>query len=523
MKKNLAGACLLTMTCLYGLLAAIVIAVFMIIGAGALPAIILSIIILLFQYLVSPFFTDLSMKWIYKAKFDKDLPDYLKIFITDTCKKYNMKFPKIGFIDDGAPNAFTYGRTKNDARIILTRGIFDLLSEEEVKAVVGHELGHATHYDMLFMTMAQLVPLVLYGIYEIFTSADKNDDDASKLAAIGYIAYIFYVISQFIVLYLSRKREYYADAFALEETKNPTALAESLVKIGFGLSTSSDKNSKAMKSNALGIFDSKTSKSLVISASGEKEVSKEKIQKAMRWEKWNLWAVYYEINSTHPLISKRLEAISSRCEEFNQKPYIEFKEEKTESYVDDFFIELLILLLPIISLVLTVVLALTLENKLIWPIGIFLVLLASFYQFTRSHKNKNYNERTIEDLLGEVKVSSVTSIPCTLTGNIIGRGNPGCIFNEDFILKDDTGIIFLDYNQPMNLLNKIFAIFKSKEYFDKKVTIKGWYRRSPVPYVEIYKMEVDGKTKKIYTYPLSKTIYLILLIVCIVTTVLMIA
>ena len=43
-----------------------------------------------------------------------------------------MKYPKIGYIDDGAPNAFTYGRTKNDARIVLTRGIFELLTEEEV-------------------------------------------------------------------------------------------------------------------------------------------------------------------------------------------------------------------------------------------------------------------------------------------------------------------------------------------------------------------------------------------------------
>ena len=56
-----------------------------------------------------------------------------------------MKYPNMGFINDGAPNAFTYGRTKNDARIVLTHGIFELLDEEEVKAVVAHELGHAVH------------------------------------------------------------------------------------------------------------------------------------------------------------------------------------------------------------------------------------------------------------------------------------------------------------------------------------------------------------------------------------------
>ena len=107
------------------------------------------------------------MRWFYKARFDHEFPDYLDKFIDEICQKYKMKRPKIGFIDDGSPKAFTYGHTKNDATIILTRGIFELLSKDEVLAVVAHELGHATHYDMLFMTVAQLVPLVLYGIYEM--------------------------------------------------------------------------------------------------------------------------------------------------------------------------------------------------------------------------------------------------------------------------------------------------------------------------------------------------------------------
>ncbi len=57
------------------------------------------------------------------------------------------------------------------------------------------------------------------------------------------------------------------------------------------------------------------------------------------------------------------------------------------------------------------------------------------------------------------------------------------------------------------------ALFKSEQYFNKIVKVKGWYRRSPVPYIEIYEYEVDGKTKKILTYGLAKGIYYILLII----------
>ncbi len=521
MKKSLLGVSLFTLTCLYGMLAAVIIAVCLFTGLPVMGGIVLSIIILILQFLVAPFFTDLSMKWFYKANFDYNMPDYLKNFITEVCNKYNMKFPRIGYIDDGAPNAFTYGRTKNDARVVLTRGIFELLTEEEVKAVVAHELGHATHYDMLFMTFAQLVPLILYGIFDFLSNASdsSSDDDSSKTAAIALIAYVLYIVSQYIILWLSRTREYYADSYAIEETRNPSALASALVKVGYGLSINSGKTGKsvsASKSNALGIFDSKTSKSLVVSSYDDGQVSKENIVGAMKWEMWNVWAKWYEISSTHPLISKRLIAISNRSAEFGQQPYIAFNETKPESYVDDFFYELFISILPILAIALGVagcmLLSINDGSKVVGICGILLVL-ALFVQLGKTHKNSGYQPTNVASLLSEVKVSGITSIPCILEGNIIGRGNPGCIFNEDFVLKDETGIIFLDYNQPLVMLNKLFALFKSKEYFDKKVKIIGWYRRSPVPYVEIYSMEVDGKVKKCHTYGFTKIVYILLILV----------
>lgn len=522
MKRSLLGVSLLTITGLYVMLSAIIILVTILTGQPVIYGIGISIFILIIQFLISPFLTDLSMKWFYKAKFNHEIPEYLKKFIEEVCQKENMKYPRIGFIDDGAPNAFTYGHTKNDARIIITRGILDLLSEEEVKAVVGHELGHAVHYDMLFMTVAQLVPLVLYGIYTILINSDRksssNNDSNSYGTIIAIVAYILYVISNYVILWLSRTREYYADSYAVEITKNPNALASALVKVGYGLTTSSNSNGKsaAAKSNALGIFDSKASKSLVVSSYDNGEISKDNIKNAMKWEQWNIWAKWYELNSTHPLISKRLLAISERSKEFNQEPYIAFDLEKTESYVDDFIVELLINFLPVIMLILGIVvftIMILIENVdyvvLLAGLTIFMVVLTSFIKFNRRHPNKDYKDSTVRDLLSEVKVSNITAIPCSLEGEVIGRGDPGYIFNEDMTIQDKTGIIFLDYNQPLFIVNKIFALFKNKDNIGKTIKVKGWYRRSPVPYVEIKSYEVDGITKKIFTYGLSKTIYIL--------------
>lgn len=516
MKKGLAGVSLITMSVLYGILAVIVIPICYYFGVSILVTILVFIAVIVLQFLISPFLTDISMKWFYGVRFDMEMPAYLKDFITKVCQEHNMNYPRIGYINDGAPNAFTYGHTKNDARIVLTRGTFELLSEDEVKAVVGHELGHAVHYDMALMTIAQLVPLILYAVYEMFAKhVDTRDDDNSKLATIGYIAYILYIICQYIILWLSRVREYYADSFSAEELKNPNLLASALVKIGYGLSANTSREGKlsASTKNTLGIFDSRTSKTLIVTGYNNNntgEVSKDNIKNAMKWEMWNVWAKWYELSSTHPLISKRLNALSDMSSKYGVEPYIKFDLQKTESYVDDFLVEILIKCLPAIVFVVSVsfvaFFSAEIGKYILAAFGgvLLLTALSSFIPLRRKYPNSNYKETTVANLLGEVKVSEITAIPCILSGEIIGRGNPGCIFNEDFVIRDSTGIVFLDYNQPMHIINKIFALFKSPEYFNKTITVKGWYRRSPVPYVEIKSMIIDGKTKKCYTYRFTK-------------------
>ena len=535
MKKILFGVSAATLAMLYGLLVLILLIVFDLTGVPLITAVITSAIVIVLQFLISPFLTDLTQRWFYKTQFGIEVPDYLREFIEQVCQQQNMKYPKMGYIDDGAPNAFTYGHTKNDARIVLTRGIFELLSEDEVKAVVAHELGHAVHYDMLLMTAAELVPTVLYaiarGLMEGAKSTSGGDSDDNKAAAaelgIAVLAYVLYIIAQYIVLWFSRTREYFADEFSVDATGDPEALSRALIQIGFGLSTRADtkaKNEKrrgmsASSVNAMGIFDTKASKSLVVSCYVNGEIDKMHIKNAMKWELWNTWAKWYELNSTHPLISKRLQAIDRLAPQYGKTPFVEFDLIKPESYFDDFIREIAISIAPFLAFVAaagTAALFYLNDTMGLLPVSALLLLLSAVlsllkYRFT--HPNRNYHEANVAGLLAEPKVSGIRSIPCELKGLIIGRGDPGCIFSEDYVLQDETGIIFLDYNQPLFILNKIFALFKAKQNLDRNAVVRGWYRRSPVPYVELYTLEVGGKTKKIFTYGFGKVmrwLYLIL-------------
>ena len=524
MKRSLYGVSIMTMAGLYGLLAAILILAAVIIDFPITIALLVSMITLVIQFIIAPWLTDLTMRWFYKVNFKTStVPEYLDRFINDVCTKHNMKRPKIGIINDGAPNAFTYGRTKNDARLVLTRGIFELLNEDEVISVVGHEMGHIVHYDMLFMTFVQLVPLLLYYVYEVCLNSGSSDSDGAKnAAAVGIIAYVLYIVSQYIILWLSRTREYYADEFSYQTTKNPNAMQTALIKVGFGLSiaTSSKEQRSTKNLGALGIFDSKTSKALIVETNND-ITDTDAVKNAMKWEMWNPWAKVYELNSTHPLISKRLTMISKSCKDYGQKPYVEFDLEKKESYVGNFLLELLIVIMPYIILLGTGItmmcFAINSDDTNIWKliagIGLILLTISLFIIFKRSHRGKNFQKVTVRDLLGVVNVSGVTAVPCEVEGKIIGKGDPGCIFSEDYIVKDKTGIVFVDYNQPLTLLNKIFAIFKSAKYVDQDVIIRGWYRRNPTPFIEIYEWEALGEHKKIYTYKTKLVLYVLMFLI----------
>ncbi|MFC1560290.1 M48 family metalloprotease, partial [Candidatus Margulisiibacteriota bacterium] len=187
------------------------------------------------QFLLSPFLMDLSLRFFYKMRWMDwlEVPDELRKFIETTCDKVKMKYPRIGLIEDDAPQAFTYGHHPNNARIVLSQGIFSLLNEDEVEAVVAHEIGHAIHWDMLLMTIAGIVPLILYYIYRTLIRSKGSGKGKGQSAAltVAIISYILYIISEYLVLWFSRVREYYADRFSGRITNDPNSLASALVKI----------------------------------------------------------------------------------------------------------------------------------------------------------------------------------------------------------------------------------------------------------------------------------------------------
>jgi hypothetical protein len=128
----------------------------------------------------------------------------------------------------------------------------------------------------------------------------------------------------------------------------------------------------------------------------------------------------------------------------------------------------------------------------------------------KAYPQDGFLDSSICSLLKKIKVSPVSTYPIKLRGTIIGRGVPGNIFSEDMLLRDKTGMIFLDYQQPIGLFNLIFALFRSKDYQGQDVMVEGWYRRAPMPYVEIKKVVSSLGSSTVQTYKFKMLFFMLL-------------
>jgi heat shock protein HtpX len=477
------------------------------------------------QFLLGPWLMDLSLNWFYKMRWVPitELPEQLHNFVRRVCSEKSMKIPRLGIIDDGAPNAFTYGHTPNNARVVITRGLFDLLDDPEVEAVVAHEIGHAKNWDMFLMTVVQLVPLILYYVYRSLMSLSRgsgSDRKGSGHVALAAIAtYLLYVVCEYIVLWFSRIREYHADRFAGQVTNSPNSLASALVKIAYGLAGRTAKKTKEEDTRstrldavgAMGIFDSGMARSFAVSAYA-RGGSSEQVQDishhgnilgAMKWDLWNPWANYFELHSTHPLVARRMNHLGNQAQAMGQAPFVQFSLRKPESYWDEFLVDILIMFLPLLSLLLLLPVAYVTQITWLYGLAVAATGFLMLVKIGFSYPTDVFPDMSVSSLLKKVKVSGVRGIPCKLNGKIVGKGVPGLIWSEDFVIQDETGIIFLDYRQPLRIWEFLFGLMRSEELQDAEVEIKGWYRRSPVPYIELKTLKTEGKSRECYVYTIK--------------------
>jgi heat shock protein HtpX len=143
--------------------------------------------------------------------------------------------PRICVAQIPLPNAFAFGRSLRDGRVCVTEGILSLLNDEELKAVLGHELTHLKNRDVLTITLLSVIPMIMYRIaWQFLFFGRRRDERGGNTILIGMAAFLFYFITNLLVLYASRIREYFADRGSILLGNQPSVLASSLYKLVYG-------------------------------------------------------------------------------------------------------------------------------------------------------------------------------------------------------------------------------------------------------------------------------------------------
>ncbi|MDO8687641.1 MAG: zinc metalloprotease HtpX, partial [Dehalococcoidales bacterium] len=218
---------------LFAILYGVIVTVGTWMGAGnAVAYLVLAFIFLGIQYLIGPSIVGWSMriKWVS----DKEAPE-LHQMVAELAESAHLPKPRIGISQIAIPNAFAFGRTQKDGRICVTRGILNLLNYDELKAVLGHEMSHIKHRDMAIMTLISVIPMMLYwiAISIMWGGAGNRRQGGGYTALIGFGAFLMYFLTNILVLYGSRIREYYADMGSVQLGNMPHQLATALYKLTY--------------------------------------------------------------------------------------------------------------------------------------------------------------------------------------------------------------------------------------------------------------------------------------------------
>ena len=161
----------------------------------------------------------------------------LHSMVEELARNAGIPKPRICVVPEAAPNAFATGRNPEHAVVAVTEGIMRLLSPEELRGVLGHEMGHIKNRDILIQTIAGVMAsaiVTLANIFQftaIFGGNREGEGGANPLAAL-MMALLAPLAAGLIQMAISRSREYLADDTGAALCGQPLALAGALAKLG---------------------------------------------------------------------------------------------------------------------------------------------------------------------------------------------------------------------------------------------------------------------------------------------------
>ena len=498
----------------------------------------------------SPWLTDFLLKFLcgiepLKAKVLLTRSKEASRVIRSFCTKQNIPEPLLKVLPLDVPVAFSYGCLPRFARIAVSRGLLEQLTEDEIAAVFARELGHIAHWDFAPMSLAVLVMQIPYIIY--WQAACWGDRISGLMTveflrltvrvlagAISAASYGIYKLLRWPMLWLSRRRVYFSDRTAAEITGNPNALTRALVKMAIGMANCVEEQKQTsffLESFELllpvGVAQGVTLGSAALGAP---------LEQILLWDVSNPYRNWLTVNNTHPLMGERLKLLALYAQFWKLETELDFADADTTKrartgtgplqraraavlgLLDS---RLLLQGAPFFGIPMSLAIVGVLwpiggffyymtyiwqldwlwgDRAIVWgclPIGFSIGTLTRINYFFPDIPPRQIAEPSLPEILSNPESLPLDARPVRLSGQLLGRSGIENWLGQDLMLQTATGLVKLHYVSRFGFLGSLWPFLvketvRPSDLVGKSVVATGWLRRGATVAIDLETLRAQG-------------------------------
>ena len=468
------------------------------------------------------------------------------------CRKRDLPVPAIKVLPTSVPIAMTYGCLPRFARIVVSQGLLEQLSADEIAAVFARELGHIVHWDFAVMSLATMVIQVPYTIYWQAGYWGDRVKDLPNIPqsirgflipflrgvaiAISSASYGIFWLLRWPVLWLSRRRVYYSDRLAANITGNPNALTRAIAKMAIGIAE--DVRQQQQISYLLEGFEFLTPLGIKQAVTLGSSASLAPLETLLQWDVHNPYRKWLEVNNTHPLIGERLQLLSLYAQHWKLETELDLATKPAEERGGNSQIPITKYQLPTLLLqgapFFGIPMSLAIAGGIwligwifslfdIWqldwlkgdlgillgclPIGFSLGTLIRINYFFPDIKPSATPEPTIADILSNPETLPLDSQPVQLQGKLLGRSGINNWLGQDLMLETATGLVKLHHLSILGPIGNLWPVpTRPSDLIGKSVIATGWLRRGATVAIELENLRTEGGRNSYSAPPIWSTI-----------------
>jgi Zn-dependent protease with chaperone function len=444
------------------------------------------------------------------------------------CRQHRLPVPAFGLLPTQAPVAFTYGPVPWLTRTVVSQGLLEQLSEEEIATVFAQEVGHLAHWDVPVMSMIAVLVQLPYTLYRIAADwGDRKSSPLTKASAnlIAALSYGLFRLLRWLGLGLSRQRVYYSDRVAADLTGNPNAYTRALLKIAIG--TAEEIQAQSKTNYLLEGMDLLAPSSHGQAVPLGSVFPHTPIAPLLEQERTNPYLPWLSINQSHPVLGDRLHLLTLyarhwKLEEELNWPETSSKSSRIQRYLTGTqWRTLLLQAAPFFGIALGAAIALLLyllgriglhlrQESIMWLytdwangsrtilrgmmlIGFSLGTIIRLNRFFPELQRRLTTPRTYPELLQQSGNLPLNNQPVSLSGKLLGRSGIGNHLNQDLWLQTATGVVKLHCTSRFGPLGDLLPQSnRPSALVQQDLTVIGWFRRGATPWIDVETLRTSG-------------------------------